>query len=130
MLVAAGLALHPLPSRGLFEQASVLASTPLWGPIHIAIAMGFVLCVLGGLLMLTAGGTLIRHWLNAFAWGAIAVGMIFFTGVALINGFVMHSLVPMASDGVTIVYDAFNRLLVGFGWLGDPLVLAGLASLA
>ena len=44
------------------------------------------------LLMLAAGGTLIRHWLNAFAWGAIAVGMIFFTGVALINGFVMHAL--------------------------------------
>src|SRR5206468_8551456 len=75
VLVAVGLALHPLPSRGLFEQASVLASTPLWGPIHVAIAMGFVLCVLGGLLMLAAGGTLIRHWLNAFAWGAIAVGM-------------------------------------------------------
>ena len=97
VLVAVGLALHPLPSRGLFEQASVLASTPLWGPIHVAIAMGFVLCVLGGLLMLAAGGTLIRHWLNAFAWGAIAVGMIFFTGVALINGFVMHALAPMAS---------------------------------
>src|SRR5437870_11672849 len=92
--------------------------------------MGFVLCVLGGLLMLAAGGTLIRHWLNAFAWGAIAVGMIFFTGVALINGFVMHVLAPMASAGDAVVYDAFNRLLVGFGCLGNALVLAGLTTLA
>ena len=130
VLVAAGLALHPLPSRGLFEQASVLASTPLWGPIHVAIAMGFTLCVLGGPLMLAAGGTLIRHWLNAFAWGAIAVGMIFFTGVALINGFVMHALAPVASADDAVVYDAFNRLLVGFGWLGNPLFLAGLTTLA
>ena len=86
VLVAGGLALHPLPSRGLFEQASVLASTPLWGPIHVAIAMGFTLCVLGGLLMLAAGDA--------------------------------------------VVYDAFNRLLVGFGWLGNPLFLAGLTTLA
>src|SRR5207237_9172376 len=130
VLVAAGLALHPLPSHGLFEQASVLASTPLWGPIHVAIAMGCTLCVLGGLLMLAAGGMLLRHWLSAFAWGAIAVGMIFFTGVALINGFVMHALAPMASAGDAVVYDAFNRLLVGFGWLGNPLFLAGLTTLA
>src|SRR5437016_5877137 len=130
VLVAAGLALHPLPAHGLFEQASVLESTPLRGPIHVAIAMGYVLCVLGGLLMLAAGATLIRHWLNAFAWGSIAVGMIFFSGVALINGFVMHALAPMAAGGDTTVYDAFNRLLVGFGWLGNPLFLAGLTTLA
>ena len=131
VLVAGGLLLHPLPKRGFDEQASVLASTPLWGPIHVAIAMGFVLCLLGGLLMLTAGGSLIRHWLSAFAWGAIAVGMIFFTGVALINGFVMHALAPLAvSGGDLLVYDAFNRLLVGFGWLGNPLFLAGLTTLA
>src|SRR5437899_9171451 len=92
--------------------------------------MGFVLCVLGGLLMLAAGGTVIRHWLNAFAWGAIAVGMIFFTGVALINGFVMHALAPVASAGDAVVFDAFNRLLVGYGWLGNPLFLAGLTTIA
>src|SRR5207237_5358061 len=130
VLVAARLALDPLPSRGLFEHASLLASAPLWGPIHVAIAMGFTLCVLGGLLTLAAGGMLLRHWLSAFAWGAIAVGMIFFTGVALINGFVMHALAPMASAGDAVVYDAFNRLLVGFGWLGNPLFLAGLTTLA
>src|SRR5206468_2381120 len=62
VLVAVGLALHPLPSRGLFEQASVLASTPLWGPIHVAIAMGFGLCVLGGLVMLAAGWETRSSW--------------------------------------------------------------------
>jgi hypothetical protein len=96
----------------------------------VAIAAGFVLCILGSLLMLIAGGVLIRQALAAFAWGAIAVGMIFFTGVALINGFVMHALAPTASGQSAIVYDAFNRLLVGFGWLGNPLFLAGLTSLA
>jgi hypothetical protein len=130
VLVALGLAFHPLPKGGFEEQASVLSSTPLWGPIHVAIAIGCVLCVLGSLLVLVAGGTLIRPPLGAFAWAAIAVGMIFFTGVALINGFVMHALAPMASAGDTMVYDAFNRLLVGFGWLGNPLFLAGLTSLA
>lgn len=136
VLVAVGLALHPLPKGGLEEQPTVLASTPLWGPIHVAIAMGFVLCVLGGLLMLIAGGTLIRHWLGAFAWGAIAVGMIFFSGTALINGFVMHPLAPGVAEGAnrvaydSLVYDAFNHLLVGFGWLGNPLFLAGLTALA
>jgi hypothetical protein len=130
VLVALGLAFHPLPKGGFEEQATVLSTTPLWGPIHVAIAMGFVLCILGSLLMLVSGGTLIRHWLGAFAWAAIAVGMIFFTGVALINGFVMHALAPLASAGDTVVYDAFNRLLVGFGWLGNPLFLAGLTALA
>jgi hypothetical protein len=131
VLVAAGLALHPLPKGGFEEQASVLSSTPLWGPIHVAIAAGFVLCILAGLLMLAAGGSLIRHPANAFAWGAIAVGMIFFTGVALINGFVMHALAPAAADGQDpLLFDAFNRLLIGFGWLGNPLFLAGLTTLA
>jgi hypothetical protein len=130
LLVALGLALHPLPKGGFEEQASVLSSTPLWGPIHVAIALGFVLCILGSLLVLIAGGTLIRPWLGAFAWAAMAVGMIFFTGVALINGFVMHALASTASAGDTVVYDAFNRLLVGFGWLGNPLFLAGLTALA
>jgi hypothetical protein len=130
LLVALGLLLHPLPKGGFQEQPSVLSSTPLWGPIHVAIAGGFVLCILGSLLMLVAGGVLIRQALGAFAWGAIAVGMIFFTGVALINGFVMHALAPAASGQSAVVYDAFDRLLVGFGWLGNPLFLAGLTSLA
>src|SRR5207248_7625432 len=75
VLVATGLALHPLPSHGLFEQASVLASTPLWGPIHVAIAMGFTFCWLGGLLLLPAGGLLLRHWLGALPWGALPAGL-------------------------------------------------------
>src|SRR5438094_7972967 len=99
MLVAAGLALHPLPSRGLFEQASVLASTPLWGPIHVAIAMGFVLSVLAGLLMLTAGWTLIRHWLDAFAWGAVSVVMGCVTCFGLFSGYGRHPLALKAPAG-------------------------------
>src|SRR5437879_12894449 len=55
VLVAAGLTLHPPPSRGLFEQASVLASTPLWGPIPVAIDSGLPLGVAVGLLRLWAG---------------------------------------------------------------------------
>jgi hypothetical protein len=57
--------------------------------------------------------------------------MTFFTGVALINGWVMHFLVARgapASD--PILYDAFNRLLIGYGWLGNPLFLLGLTMLA
>jgi hypothetical protein len=51
-----------------------------------------VLCLLGSLLLLVAGGRLTASWLAAVSWGAMAVGMIFFTGVALINGWVMHYL--------------------------------------
>jgi hypothetical protein len=40
LLVAVGLIFHPVPSGGFEERASVLASTPFWGPIHIAIGAG------------------------------------------------------------------------------------------
>src|SRR5919108_2040168 len=56
VLVALGLAFHPLPAGGLEEQPGLLASTPLWGAVHVAIALGFVGCALGGLLVLVAGG--------------------------------------------------------------------------
>ena len=131
ILVALGLLFHPVPAGGFEERPSVLQNTPWWGPIHVAIAAGFVLCVLGTLLMLVAGGSLTRTWTLALAWGSMVVGMTFFTGVALINGWVMHFLVARgapASD--PILYDAFNRLLIGYGWLGNPLFLLGLTILA
>ena len=131
VLVALGLVLHPLPAQGFEEQASVLQNTPLWGPIHVVIAIGFVLTTLAGLLMLTGGGTLIRPWTAALWWGAITVGMIFFSGVALINGWVMHELVELgAPAGEPLLFAAFNQLLIGFGWLGNPLFLVGLTGLA
>jgi hypothetical protein len=133
VLVAAGLVLHPLPAGGLEERSSLLAATPLWGAIHWAIALGFVLCVLGGLLMLTAGGFLTRRWEGALAWGAITVGMLFFTGVALINAAVLHPLAPLAEAGdaqAGLLFESFNHLLVGYGWLGNPLFLVGLTLLA
>src|SRR5262245_65558050 len=93
--------------------------------------MGFVLCVLGSLLMLVAGGSLTRVWGLALAWGAMAVGMVFFTGVALINGWVMHFLIERHAPAESpLLYDAFNRLLIGYGWLGNPLFLFGLTTLA
>jgi hypothetical protein len=131
VLVAVGLLFHPVPAGGFEERPSVLQNTPWWGPIHVAIAGGFVLCVLGTLLMLVAGGSLTRSWLLALAWGAMTVGMTFFTGVALINGWVMHFLVARAGPATDpLLYDAFNRLLIGYGWLGNPLFLLGLTILA
>jgi uncharacterized membrane protein len=57
--------------------------------------------------------------------------MIFFTGVALINGWVMHALTAAgAPDSDPLLYLAFNRLLIGYGWLGNPLFLLGLTGLA
>ena len=56
------------------------------------IALGFVLCVLGGQLVLLSGSPLTRRWYGAWFWGALTVGMIYFTGVSLINGWVMHYL--------------------------------------
>jgi hypothetical protein len=131
VLVVIGLIFHPVPAGGFEERPSVLSQTPWWGPIHVAIAAGFVLCVLGGVLMLAAGGRLLRPWPSALFWGALTVGMIFFTGVALINGWVMHALTSAgapASD--PLLYFAFNRLLIGYGWLGNPLFLMGLTGLA
>ncbi len=122
ILVAIGLLFHPVPAGGFEERASVLANTPWWGPIHIAIAAGFVLSTLGGLLILVAGGELTHPWTAALSWGAITVGMVFFTGVALINGWVMHYLTAQgAPQSAPLLYDAFNRLLLGYGWLGNPL---------
>ncbi len=131
LLVAIGLLFHPVPAGGFEERASVLQNTPWWGPIHVAIAAGFVLCVLGALLLLIAGGSLTSTWPLALGWGSIAVGMIFFSGVALINGWVMHFLVARGASGSDpLLYDAFNRLLIGYGWLGNPLFLLGLTTLA
>jgi nucleotide-binding universal stress UspA family protein len=48
LLVAVGLVFHPPPSGGFEEKPSVLEGTPWWAAIHILIAAGFVLCVLGG----------------------------------------------------------------------------------
>ena len=62
LLVAVGLVFHPLPARGFAESPSVLEATPWWGLIHVAIAAGFGLCVLGGLLVLVSGGVLTRRW--------------------------------------------------------------------
>jgi hypothetical protein len=128
LLVAAGLVFHPLPARGFAESPSVLESTPWWGIIHVAIAAGFVLCALGGLLILVGGGSLTRRWPGALFWGALTVGMIYFTGVALINGWVMHKLSPYAAQE-KVLYDAMNDLLIGFGWLGNPLFLFGLTGI-
>ena len=131
VLVAVSLLFHPPPSGGFEEKPSVLQNTPWWGIIHIAIAAGFVLCVLGGFLMLTAGGTLTRSWLGALSWASIAVGMLFFSGVALINGWVMHYLSDHgAPEKEPLVYDAFNRLLIAYGWLGNPMFLVGLCGVA
>jgi hypothetical protein len=129
VLVAVGLTFHPLPSGGLKEQASVLQGTPWWGPIHVAIAIGFLLCALGSQLVLVSGGTVTLAWMSALCWGAMTVGMLFFTGVALINGWVMDALaVRSASD--QLLFDAFNRLLIGYGWLGNPMFLVGLTGIA
>ena len=131
ILISLGLLFHPVPAGGFEERPSVLQNTPWWGPIHVAIAAGFVLCVLGTLLLLVAGGTLTRTWTLALAWGAMTVGMTFFTGVALINGWVMHFLVGRGAPTTDpVLYDAFNRLLIGYGWLGNPLFLVGLTTLA
>jgi uncharacterized membrane protein len=131
MLVAFGLIFHPVPAGGFEERPSVLQNTPWWGPIHVAIAAGFVLCVLGTLLLLVGGGSLTGTWSRALAWGGMTVGMTFFAGVALINGWVMHFLVSRgASTADPLLYDAFNRLLIGYGWLGNPLFLLGLTTLA
>ena len=129
LLVAVSLTLHPLPQGGFAEQPSQLANTPWWGLIHAAIALGFVLCVLGGLLVLVAGGAFIRRWPSALAWGCLTVGMIYFTGVALLNGWVMHPL-ALQAEQEPVLYDAMNQLIIGFGWLGNPLFLVGLTGLA
>src|SRR5262245_16125117 len=98
ILVAVGLTFHPLPAGGFEEQVSILEGTPWWGAIHVAIAFGFVLSALGSLLMLIAGGTATVRWTNALCWGASTIGMIYFTGVALINGWVMHKIAPFAAQ--------------------------------
>jgi hypothetical protein len=134
LLVAIGLVFHPVPAGGFEERPSVLASTPWWGPIHIAIAAGFVLIALGSLLMLVAGTQLAsarQATFVALCWGAMTVGMIFFTGVALVNGWVMHFLTAHGAPATEpLLYDAFNRLLIGYGWLGNPLFLVGLTGIA
>jgi hypothetical protein len=81
--------------------------------------------------MLFAGGRLTQPWIAALSWAAIAVGMIFFSGVSLINGWVMHYLVEKnAPQNEPLLYDAFNRLLIAYGWLGNPMFLVGLCGVA
>src|SRR4051794_37665624 len=74
LLVALGLLFHPVPAGGFEEKPSVLMNTPWWGPIHIAIAAGFVAGLLGGVLMLVAGGGPPPSGLPAVFLGAPAGG--------------------------------------------------------
>lgn len=131
VLVAVALLLHPLPSSsGFEEQAGQLAETPLWELVHLAIAAGFVLCLVGGLLVLVSGGPM-RTWPSRFAWASLTVGILWFTGVAMLNAWVMHPLADEVTGGADpLLFDTFNRLLVGFGWLGNPLFLIGLTMIA
>jgi hypothetical protein len=51
--------------------------------------------------------------------------------VALLNAWVMHPLADEVAAGADpMPFDTFNRLLVGFGWLGNPLFLVGLTMIA
>jgi hypothetical protein len=127
VLVAIGLVFHPLPAGGFEERRSILQNTPWWGLIHAMIAAGFVLTALGSLLVLVSGGVATGVWTSALCWGAMTIGMMFFSGTALINGWVMHALAIRPSDPG--LYDAFNRLLIGYGWLGNPLFLVGLTGI-
>ena len=131
ILVAAGLVLHPLPDHGFYEKSSMLQGTPLWGPIHAAITIGFAVVFLAVLLILAGGGSILHPWPRAMGWAATGVGLLYFSGTALINAVVMH---PIAAGGISpeeaSTFDAFNRLLVGFGWVGDPLFLLGITTLA
>jgi hypothetical protein len=135
LLVAVALTLHPLPAGGFEESPSQLAGTPLWAAVHAAIAAGFVLGTVGAVLALVSGGP-IDHWTSRLAWAALTIGLLWFTGVALLNGWVMHPLAeaiatnPDPSSAEQALYTSFNRLLIGFGWLGDPLFLAGLTGIA
>src|SRR5207249_10296602 len=64
-------------------------------------------------------------------WGSVVVGMLFGAGVAMIDAWVMHPVSEAVALGADPrVFDAFNRLLVGYGWLGNPLFLAGLTTVA
>ncbi|MCH8332236.1 MAG: hypothetical protein IH946_12850 [Bacteroidetes bacterium] len=129
ILVAIGLFFHPMPTGGFKEEPSILENTPWWGLIHWIIAYGFVACVLGGLLVLIGGGVASRHWTNSLFWGCLTVGMIYFTGVSMMNGWVMHALAPHENE-VPILYAAMNNMLIGFGWLGNPLFLIGGTGIA
>lgn len=117
LLVVVGLIFHPVPAGGFEERASVLSQTPWWGPIHVAIAAGFVLTVLGSMLMLAAGGRLLHPWTAALFWGAAAVGMVFFTGVALINGWVWGRGVGSAT-GWYFLEPLIYANVPAFLWLG------------
>ena len=122
LLVALGLLFNPVPAGGFEERPSVLANTPWWGPIHIAIAAGFVLCVLGSLLVLVAGGALTHPWTAALSWGAMTVGMIFFTGVALINGWVMHYLTAYGAP-TSELREHTLRMPITLAWAGLVVVV-------
>jgi hypothetical protein len=60
-----------------------------------------------------------RHWNGTTGWAA------------LVNGWVMHYLTSRGAPTTEpLVYEAFNPLLIGYGWLGNPLFLAGLTGVA
>jgi len=80
--------------------------------------------------VLVSGGPL-QTPANRFAWAALSVGILWFTGVALLNAWVMHPLADEVTAGADpMLFDTFNRLLIGFGWLGNPLFLVGLSMIA
>jgi len=62
--------------------------------------------------------------------GAMAVGMVFFTGVALINAGSCITARRTARRPLCPFCTTRSSPLLGYGWLGNPLFLAGLTGVA
>jgi len=112
VLVVIGLIFHPVPSGGFEEKPSVLQNTPWWGAIHVAIAAGFALCVLGGLLMLFAGGVRPAHLLLP-ALAAVPLGAY----VLIAESYRLKRLLAFMSPGADLLGVNFqlNQSLLAFG---------------
>lgn len=83
-LLVVGIANHPPPSPDPAAFAATIAEAPVrWQAAHVATAIALFALAVAGLVVLTAGSRLTRHWSTRAAWAVLVVGALWVTTAAV-----------------------------------------------
>lgn len=128
LLLVGSLLFHPPPPPDLGEfMATIAADSTRWVAVHWAAAMALTLFVLAGLIVLTAGSRLTRHWWTVTAWATLVVGALWVTVTAVAEATVIAAAAVAGDAGTFEAWQLFaDGTAVGFGLLALAVaVIAG-----
>lgn len=106
-LFVAGIAFHPPISPDLGEFMATVAEAPTpWMAAHWASAIALSSFAIAGLIVLTAGSRLTRHWWTMSAWAVLIVGALWVTTAAVVEATVITE---AAVAGDTATFEVWQR---------------------